>query len=125
MLKLFAPEPPYSAEELRVRNALSELTMQDIFQFFHEQIMANFKPLVTHSLMTARSRTQSANQAVHGRITEIPYYQEYCYLLESLATIKSIVLVVDVPTGDQLVVDFFEGFMKIVRYVDAEFATRC
>lgn len=96
---------------------LLSLIPQEIFIFFHEQIMTNFKPLVTHSLMTARSQTQAANQAVHGRITEIPYYQEYCYLLESLATIKSIVLVADVPRSEQLMVDFFEGFMKIVRYV--------
>lgn len=45
----------------------------------------------------------------------MPYYTEYIYLLDSLATIKSVILACDVPGGDDIVTSFFEGFTDIVR----------
>lgn len=45
------------------------------------------------------------------------YYTEYYYLIESLATIRSVILACDVPGGEELVSGFFEGFAEVVRYV--------
>lgn len=39
------------------------------------------------------------------------------YLLDSLATIKSIVLICDLPGADDLITTYFESFVDIVRYV--------
>ncbi|RXK35355.1 hypothetical protein M231_07377 [Tremella mesenterica] len=67
--------------------------LRDIFQFFLAQLENLRAP----------------------RITDVAYYSEYCYLLESLATIKSVVLACDVPDGDVLVARFFQDFMDIIR----------
>lgn len=44
---------------------------------------------------------------------ESTYYQQYYYLLESLATVESIVLVGDVEKGDELTVDIFRCFFDL------------
>ncbi|KAI0371304.1 hypothetical protein BV20DRAFT_979014 [Pilatotrama ljubarskyi] len=44
-----------------------------------------------------------------------PYYNEYFHLLESLSTVKSVVLVCDLPNGDDLMVDIFRDFFGLVR----------
>ena len=49
------------------------------------------------------------------RVTEVPYYTEYCYLLESLANIESVVLACDAPGGDDIVTSFFQTFLQIIR----------
>ena len=49
------------------------------------------------------------------RITDIPYYTDYYYLIESLATIKSIGLICDVPGSEDLMDGYFNGFMEIAR----------
>lgn len=64
------------------------------------------------------SQTQlsaSITNASSQRITDAPYYNEYYYLLENLATIRSVVLATDVPDGDEIVTSFLEGFVDIVR----------
>ncbi|KAH7882429.1 armadillo-type protein [Phlebopus sp. FC_14] len=66
-----------------------ELT--DIFQFFFRQLSAGLKG------------------------AESSYYNEYFHLLESLSTVKSVVLVCDLPQADQLMVDIFRDFFSIVR----------
>ena len=53
--------------------------------------------------------------AASQRITDAAYYNEYYFLLENLATIRSVVLATDVPDGDDIVTSFFEGFVEIVR----------
>lgn len=53
------------------------------------------------------------------RMTDIPYYSEYHYLLDSLATIRSICLVVELPGGEELTKDWFIGLFSIVRFVDS------
>ena len=61
------------------------------------------------------SASKSRTVAPTGRITEVPYYAEYCFLLDSLATIRSISLVTDLPGGDELMRDWFVGLFSIVR----------
>ncbi|ORY83920.1 hypothetical protein BCR37DRAFT_378936 [Protomyces lactucae-debilis] len=47
---------------------------------------------------------------------EGPYYPQYYYLLESLATVESIVLVCDLPEkSEALVADFFEALFATIR----------
>ncbi|OCF45868.1 hypothetical protein I317_00356 [Kwoniella heveanensis CBS 569] len=61
------------------------------------------------------SQMESQQPTIAQKITDVPYYTEYFHLIESLATIKSVVLVCDLPEADQLIQGFFTGFMEIVR----------
>lgn len=96
---------------------------QDIFQFFSAQLLTNLRPSTNTARPLQPSRrgtnqetqSQPPTQGSSQRVTDVPYYSEYCYLLESLATIKSVVLACDVPGGEELVTGFFEGFIQIVR----------
>ncbi len=65
--------------------------LRDIFQFFFRQLSTGLK---------------GADSA---------YYNEYFHLLESLSTVKSVVLVCDLPNGDELMVDIFRDFFGLVR----------
>jgi sister-chromatid-cohesion protein PDS5 len=80
ILRLYAPEAPYTQNELR-----------DIFQFFFRQLSAGLKG------------------------TEEPYYNEYFHLLESLSTVKSVVLVCDLPSSDELLHEIFKDLFTIVK----------
>ncbi|QRV81905.1 sister chromatid cohesion protein [Ceratobasidium sp. AG-Ba] len=62
----------------------------DIFQFFFRQLSTGL------------------------RGPEAPYYNEYFYLLESLASIKSIVLVCDIPAADELLSTIFRNIFDLV-----------
>ncbi|RSH92189.1 hypothetical protein EHS25_008604 [Saitozyma podzolica] len=115
VLRIYAPDAPYTQEELR-----------DIFQFFSVQLTLNLKtaPSNVRPLQPSRARANEASQSqsqsqsqtqASQRITDVPYYTEYIYLLDSLATIKSVILACDVPGGDDIVTSFFEGFTDIVR----------
>ena len=42
-------------------------------------------------------------------------YQEYLYLLESLANVKSAVLMCDIPGADQLVSETYKVFFDLAR----------
>jgi sister-chromatid-cohesion protein PDS5 len=84
------------------------------------QIRANLKapPMPTKAAQNGRGRANPESQATPAasqRITDVPYYAEYYYLLENLATIKSVVLCLDVPDWEGIVTSFFEGFVEIVR----------
>ncbi|KAF8726601.1 hypothetical protein AX14_007667 [Amanita brunnescens Koide BX004] len=63
----------------------------DIFQFFFRQLTAGLKG------------------------TDSPYYGQYFHLLESLSTVKSIVLVCDLPSADEVLSDTFRDFFALVR----------
>ncbi|TFK49359.1 hypothetical protein OE88DRAFT_1646400 [Heliocybe sulcata] len=65
--------------------------LRDIFQFFVKQL--------TSGLTSA----------------DCAYYNEYFHLLESLSTVKSVVLVCDLPQADSLMKEIFRGFFGIVR----------
>ena len=65
--------------------------LRDIFQFFFRQLSNGLKG------------------------TDSAYYNEYFHLLESLSTVKSVVLVCDLPNGDELMVDIFRDFFGLVR----------
>ena len=65
--------------------------LRDIFQFFFRQLSAGLKG------------------------TDSAYYNEYFHLLESLSTVKSVVLVCDLPNGDELMIDIFREFFGLVR----------
>ncbi|KAK1222320.1 Sister chromatid cohesion protein pds5 [Marasmius sp. AFHP31] len=65
--------------------------LRDIFQFFFRQLVAGMKS------------------------QESPYYSEYFHLLESLSTVKSVVLVCDLPNAEELMIDIFKQFFALVR----------
>jgi sister-chromatid-cohesion protein PDS5 len=69
----------------------TQAELRDIFQFFFRQL--------TNGLKGADSS----------------YYNEYFHLLESLSTVKSVVLVCDLPNADELMVDIFRDFFALVR----------
>ncbi|WVQ98079.1 hypothetical protein IAU59_005201 [Kwoniella sp. CBS 9459] len=112
LLRLYAPDAPYNQAQLR-----------DIFQFFLAQITSNLKAETNSAkpLQISRNKSNDASQmesqqpTIAQKITDVPYYSEYYHFIESLATIKSIVLVCDLPEADQLIQGFFTGFMDIVR----------
>jgi sister-chromatid-cohesion protein PDS5 len=66
--------------------------LRDIFQFFFRQLSTGL------------------------RGSEFPYYNEYFHLLESLSTVKSVVLVCDLPNSEELMVDIFRDFFALVRH---------
>ncbi|KAG1784584.1 armadillo-type protein [Suillus plorans] len=65
--------------------------LRDIFQFFFRQLSTGL------------------------RGAEASYYNEYFHLLESLSTVKSVVLVCDLPHAEELMVDIFRDFFGLVR----------
>jgi sister-chromatid-cohesion protein PDS5 len=69
----------------------TQTELRDIFQFFFRQL--------TNGLKGA----------------DASYYNEYFHLLESLSTVKSVVLVCDLPTADELMADIFRDFFGLVR----------
>lgn len=75
ILRLFAPEAPYSSEQLA-----------GIFKLFVQEL---------------RNVCDTASA----------YFSYYFYLLESLATVRTVVLVLDVSNSDQLVVKIFKNFL--------------
>jgi len=66
--------------------------LRDIFQFFFRQLATGL------------------------RGSDSPYYNEYFHLLESLSTVKSVVLVCDLPNAEELMVDIFRDFFALVRH---------
>ncbi|KAG0138827.1 hypothetical protein HOY82DRAFT_544971 [Tuber indicum] len=79
MLRLHAPDAPYTAVQLR-----------DIFELFVRQL----KGLAD---------------------AENPYYQQYLYLLESLASVKSVVLISDIPNGEAITLKIFTTFFDLAK----------
>ncbi|KAM6492441.1 Armadillo-type fold [Amanita muscaria] len=69
----------------------TQAELRDIFQFFLRQLTAGLKG------------------------TDSPYYDQYFHLLESLSTVKSVVLVCDLPNADELLADIFRDFFALVR----------
>ncbi|KZP25702.1 ARM repeat-containing protein [Athelia psychrophila] len=65
--------------------------LRDIFQFFFRQLTTGLKG------------------------TDSSYYTEYFHLLESLSTVKSVVLVCDLPNAEELMADIFRDFFGLVR----------
>ncbi|WVQ83257.1 hypothetical protein IAT38_005396 [Cryptococcus sp. DSM 104549] len=104
LLRLYAPDAPYSDVQLR-----------DIFQFFIDQLTTNIRPS-TQTRPAGKKATADASQTtLSQRITDVPYYTEYYHLIENLATIKSVVLVCDVPGAEELMELYFTGFMEMAR----------
>ncbi|KAJ7637138.1 armadillo-type protein [Roridomyces roridus] len=66
--------------------------LRDIFQFFVQQVTTNLKS------------------------ADAPYYTEYFHLLESLSTVKSVVLVCDLPNADELMTEIFKGMFQLARH---------
>lgn len=120
MLRLYAPDPPYKDERLKVRSDVLScrniqrliINLQDIFVFMLTQVSHHLKAQSSFPT-TSRSRAPTTT-----RMTDIPYYSEYYYLLDSLATIRSICLVIDLSGGEELAKDWFIGLFSIVRSVD-------
>jgi sister-chromatid-cohesion protein PDS5 len=69
-------------------------SVQEIFEFFRRQL---------------------------GNIADVegPYFSKYFYLVESLSTVKSIVLIAEIQQGqDELVAEYFKGFFDAIKWVD-------
>ncbi|KAH8102266.1 armadillo-type protein [Cristinia sonorae] len=64
----------------------------DIFAFFFRQLQAGLKG------------------------AESPYYNEYFHLLESLSTVKSVVLVCDLPKTEELMETAFKTFFALMKH---------
>ena len=129
ILRLYAPDAPYTNVALRVGVIdvdclVSCADTQDIFQFFAVQL-DNLRPSPVKPLQPSRSKSNlqaesaksQSSASASQRVTDVAYYTEYCYLLESLATIKSIVIACDVPGGDAITTSYFQSFCEIVRWV--------
>ncbi|KAF9457542.1 armadillo-type protein [Collybia nuda] len=69
----------------------TQAELRDIFQFFFRQLTNGLKG------------------------TESSYYNEYFHLLESLSTVKSVVLVCDLPTAEEIMAEIFRDFFNLVR----------
>ena len=65
--------------------------LRDIFQFLFKQLSAGFAESVT------------------------TYYSEYFHLLDCLATVKSVVLVCDLPDADSIMAEIFRSLFDTVR----------
>ncbi|KAF7289956.1 hypothetical protein MIND_01370800 [Mycena indigotica] len=65
--------------------------LRDIFQFFFRQLFTGLKG------------------------PDSPYYTEYYHLLECLSTVKSVVLVCDLPNADEVMKEVFGNFFQIVQ----------
>jgi sister-chromatid-cohesion protein PDS5 len=65
--------------------------LQDIFEFFFRQVATNLTG------------------------ADAPYYSEYYTLLESLSGVKTVVLVCDVPSSEQLITTVFKDFFAVVK----------
>ena len=83
MLRLFAPNAPFTPSELR-----------DIFQFFLHQL----------------TMPQAGLSKPNG-----PQYPEYFSLLENLSNVKSVVLICDLANADELMTEYFKGFLDLAR----------
>lgn len=70
--------------------------LRDIFQFFFRQLSIGLTG------------------------SDAPYYTQYFHLLESLSTIKSVVLVCDLPQSDELMTQIFRDFFGLVRHDQAK-----
>jgi len=46
---------------------------------------------------------------------DAPWFTEYVYLLESMATIKTVCLIPDLPHGDELTAEIFRDFFDLVK----------
>lgn len=106
LLRLYAPDAPYTGDELR-----------DIFQFFVVQITQNLKyqPGTRPLAPSKKSNDAQSQPSQATRINETPYYNEYSYLLDNLASIKSVVLICELPSADDLITTYFDSFADIVR----------
>lgn len=106
LLRLYAPDAPYTGDELR-----------DIFQFFVVQITQNLKyqPGTRPLAPSKKNNDASSQPSQAARINEIPYYNEYSYLLDNLASIKSVILICELPSADDLITTYFDSFADIVR----------
>lgn len=69
----------------------TQAELRDIFQFFFRQLTNGLKG------------------------TEASYYSEYFHLLESLSTVKSVVLVCDLPSAEDLMSEIFRDLFNLVR----------
>lgn len=65
--------------------------LRDIFQFFFRQLTTGLKG------------------------SNSPYYNQYFHLLESLSTVKSVVLVCDLHHADELMTEIFRNLFTLVR----------
>ena len=43
------------------------------------------------------------------------YYPQYSYLLDSLSTVKSVVLISDIPDSEHIILDLFTSFFDIAK----------
>ena len=108
ILRLYAPEAPYTGVELKVRFPPFSLATtrspsrapQDIFQFLFAQLKY---------LTTAKE----------------PHFAECFYLIESFSNVKSIVLICDLECADELMTEIFTQCFDVIRSVPSTTARKC
>lgn len=66
--------------------------LRDIFQFFVKQLSIGLRGTSSEST---------------------PYFDQYYHLLESLSTVKSVVLICDLPNSEELTTEFFREFFLL------------
>jgi sister-chromatid-cohesion protein PDS5 len=86
--------------------------LQDIFQFILRQVTQNLKQ--SQSAFGA-SKGKNKSTSNGSRMTDIPYYTEYYYVVESLATIKSVCLIPDLEGADGLSFEYIQGMFSVAR----------
>jgi sister-chromatid-cohesion protein PDS5 len=86
--------------------------LQDIFQFILRQITQNLKQ--SQSAFGA-SKGKNKSTSNGSRMTDVPYYTEYYYVVESLATIKSVCLIPELDGADALMFEYIQGMFGIAR----------
>ncbi|KAI4123726.1 MAG: hypothetical protein LQ347_006040, partial [Umbilicaria vellea] len=90
ILRLCAPDAPYTGQQLRASRRGQELDPADIFTM-----------LIT-SIFPALSDPSNA------------YNNQHMYVLQSLAQVKSIVLLTDIPSSESLTLHLFTSFFDIL-----------
>ncbi|KAL7414966.1 armadillo-type protein [Mrakia frigida] len=102
ILKFYAPDAPYDSRGIR-----------DIFTFI--------LTLLSQQLTPSRSTSSGARAATHP--TKNEFYKQYYYLIESMSTCKSVILMLDAEENDDegggedsLVSRMFKEFFDLVRY---------
>lgn len=70
-----------------------------------------YAPDAPYTLPELRDIFEFLARQLHGIATpNSPHFTEYFYLLESLSTVKSAVLIVDLPNADEVMADLFRDF---------------
>lgn len=92
MLRLYAPDAPFSPTEIKVCSGIRCADAQKIFRSFVD-------------LLAGLASTSGDS------------YEDLVYLLESLSTVKSVLLICELPAADAVMAEYFTEFLALAGYV--------